>query len=361
GGNNTGNNTGGNNSGGNNFWGNNTGNNTGGNNTGNVSEPCSNPSILTFNNTSSAYAINQSIAFTLSIECGAGDEPFVIQVSDPMWYDASWMHRGNDTDFVVDWGTPGICDYCWTYVHNGESFDFWNNAPYELTLTLVGPLLEVQGNYSFNAVLTFSNNQSLSETWNFTVYEDNDSDGISDATDNCPMVANANQMDNDGDGLGDACDLDIDGDGVDNQNDALPFNGNETIDTDNDGLGDNADTDDDGDGMADSNDAFPLNPTEQSDLDGDGVGDNLDADDDGDGISDANDNCPLIANADQADLDGDGVGTACDGMELTVSENGTIEENGNAIPSIGMVGTVVVISAGFFIAIRREDEEEYEE
>jgi hypothetical protein len=43
------------------------------------------------------------------------------------------------------------------------------------------------------------------------------------------------------------------------------------------------------------------------------------------------------------------------------TDNGTIEENGNAIPSIGMVGTVVAISAGFFIAIRREDEEEYEE
>ena len=69
------------------------------------------------------------------------------------------------------------------------------------------------------------------------------------------------------------------------------------------------------------------------------------------------DNCPLIANADQADLDGDGVGTACDGIELSVDENGTIEENGNVIPSIGMVGTVVAISAGFFIAIRREDEE----
>jgi flagellar motor component MotA len=39
------------------------------------------------------------------------------------------------------------------------------------------------------------------------------------------------------------------------------------------------------------------------------------------------------------------------------TDNGTIEENGNVIPSIGMVGTVVAISAGFFIAIRREDEE----
>ena len=107
---------------------------------------------------------------------------------------------------------------------------------------------------------------------------------------------------------------------------------------------------------------FNANATEEDntcdyDLDDDGVGDNLDADDDADGISDTNDNCPLIANADQADLDGDGVGTACDGIELSVDENGTISGDGNVIPSIGMVGTVVAISAGFFIAIRREDEE----
>ena len=75
-------------------------------------------------------------------------------------------------------------------------------------------------------------------------------------------------------------------------------------------------------------DAFPTDPTEQSDLDGDGVGDNIDADDDGDGITDVTDNCPLIANADQADLDGDGVGTACDGIELSVDENGTISGDG---------------------------------
>ncbi len=200
-------------------------------------------------------------------------------------------------------------------------------------------------------------NTGGNNTNNNSAFADNDSDGISDEIDNCPMVANANQTDSDGDGLGDACDSDLDGDGVDNQNDALPNNGNETIDTDNDGLGDNTDDDDDGDGMDDSNDAFPNDPTEQSDLDGDGVGDNLDADDDGDGITDLTDNCPLIANADQADLDGDGVGTACDGMELGIDENGTITDGGDPIPSIGMIGTAVAISAGFFIAIRREDEE----
>ena len=40
------------------------------------------------------------------------------------------------------------------------------------------------------------------------------------------------------------------------------------------------------------------------------------------------------------------------------TDNGTIEEEQVPIPSIGMVGTAVAISAGFFIAIRREDEEQ---
>ncbi|MGR0482967.1 MAG: choice-of-anchor Q domain-containing protein [Candidatus Electronema sp. V4] len=36
--------------------------------------------------------------------------------------------------------------------------------------------------------------------------DDTDGDGIADASDNCPLVANADQTDSDGDGTGDACD-----------------------------------------------------------------------------------------------------------------------------------------------------------
>jgi len=79
--------------------------------------------------------------------------------------------------------------------------------------------------------------------------------------------------------------VDSDSDGVDDSQDAFPFDGNETIDTDNDGRGDNADafpndptetTDSDDDGTGDNADAFPHDPTEITDSDDDGVGDNTD-------------------------------------------------------------------------------------
>ena len=74
----------------------------------------------------------------------------------------------------------------------------------------------------------------------------------------------------DGDGLADAVDLDDDGDGVPDTNDAFPLISLGTnFDTDMDGrpdecpsdcqsLGMTADTDDDGDGMFDYEDPFPL-------------------------------------------------------------------------------------------------------
>ena len=43
---------------------------------------------------------------------------------------------------------------------------------------------------------------------------DSDSDGISDSADNCPLVANTDQLNADGDGAGNACDDDDDGDGI---------------------------------------------------------------------------------------------------------------------------------------------------
>lgn len=107
---------------------------------------------------------------------------------------------------------------------------------------------------------------------------DIDGDGILNAADNCPVVANPDQADLDGDQVGDLCDGDVDNDGRINAADNCPE---------------------------------AANPG-QADLDSDGTGDACDADRDGDAIDNAVDNCPKAANPDQADGDANGTGDACD-------------------------------------------------
>jgi uncharacterized repeat protein (TIGR01451 family) len=150
---------------------------------------------------------------------------------------------------------------------------------------------------------------------------DQDGDGIADAADNCPLVANANQADVDGDGIGDLCDPDNDNDGVPNLQDNCPLTRNpDQLDTDGDGLGNACDNDDDNDGVLDAADNCPLsvNP-DQADLDGDRIGNVCDPDDDNDGIEDAVDNCPIVSNPNQLDSDSDSLGDVCDATPLPVA------------------------------------------
>ena len=78
-------------------------------------------------------------------------------------------------------------------------------------------------------------------------------------------------------------DTDTDGDGVNNAEDAFPYDPNEN--NDNDGTGDNADIDDDGDGVLDGDDAFPTNGGEWMDTDAEMLV-KTDSDDDNDGVAD---------------------------------------------------------------------------
>jgi hypothetical protein len=158
---------------------------------------------------------------------------------------------------------------------------------------------------------------------------DDDNDGVLDTSDNCPFLVNSDQTDYDLDTIGDLCDDDDDNDGILDQIDNCPFLANaDQSDADEDGLGDICDADPDGDGILEDDNCPYIPNYDQTNSDDDLLGDACDPDDDNDGLADENDNCSVTANSDQADLDDDNIGDACDN---DIDGDGVLNESDNCI------------------------------
>jgi N-acetylneuraminic acid mutarotase len=176
-------------------------------------------------------------------------------------------------------------------------------------------------------------------------FPDSDADGLSDACDNCPLLANAGQADQDGDGIGDACDAcpatpdaDVDHDGAttctdcdDSNADVYPGAPARCDGINNDcnnpswpSVVGTPDADADGDTWlvceGDCNDSVTAAHPGAIEI-CDGIDDDCDAlidedelgvDTDGDNVRNACDNCRTVHNPSQSDGDGDRVGNACD-------------------------------------------------
>ena len=216
---------------------------------------------------------------------------------------------------------------------------------------------------SFNDDLTISASAtSVGEAWTAKVTPH---DGTQFGTTvDSPDTANIVDIDTDGDGTLDGNDAfpndpaeteDSDGDGMGDNADAFPNDPNETVDSDLDGVGDNSDVfpndpaetvDSDGDGVGDNADFFPNDSTETVDTDGDFVGDNSDAfpndanetmDSDGDNVGDNADEFPNDA-SETMDSDGDNVGDNSDAFpnddtETMDSDEDTVGDNADMFPN----------------------------
>ena len=137
---------------------------------------------------------------------------------------------------------------------------------------------------------------------------DTDGDGIPDGRDNCPQVANPDQIDRDGDHWGDACDGDRDGDGIANEKDDCP----------------------------------DVYDPQQADQDRDHLGDVCDPDLDGDSVANEYDNCPLVANKNQKDGNDDGIGDAC----TAVCGNKKVEAGEDCEPKVSPTQSCAAVGMG---------------
>ena len=179
-----------------------------------------------------------------------------------------------------------------------------------------------EGIPSLNQMVFTTDNWNIDQTLNITGQDDQDIDGnvaynllVSSVS---SPDANYNSLTGISLGfLNVDNEIDTDGDGFFDYQDAFPTDPLEWFDTDSDAIGNNADLDDDGDGFSDVTEitcgSNSLDATDiPIDSDDDGVLDCQDEDDDNDGIMDSIDNCQFTPNIDQIDTDGDGQGDVCD-------------------------------------------------
>ncbi|MBN2368119.1 thrombospondin type 3 repeat-containing protein [Candidatus Woesearchaeota archaeon] len=110
-------------------------------------------------------------------------------------------------------------------------------------------------------------------------WQDSDKDGWAEICDNCPEIANHDQLDLNLNGIGDACEEDIDGDGIPNTGYDIACGPSETE-------------------ACIDNCPYDSNPGQQ--------------DSDEDFVGDVCDNCPDKNNTGQEDWDKDSIGDACD-------------------------------------------------
>ncbi|MFP2996994.1 thrombospondin type 3 repeat-containing protein [Spongiivirga sp. MCCC 1A20706] len=182
--------------------------------------------------------------------------------SQPNWYNSDRTNASS--------GTADDCQNCpgaqWTGTETALA-----NYQYDFTANATAGETDLRGESNVIFRFVFQSDPGVTEEGvmidDFVILgeqddDDDDNDGILDVDDNCPLNANANQLDTDGDGIGDVCDTDDDNDGILDVDDNCPLIANaDQADEDGDGIGNPCDDDADNDGVPNADDLCPDTPT----------------------------------------------------------------------------------------------------
>ena len=243
---------------------------------------------------------------TQLIRLNLGDDVEEAHMRNRQWVSA-WVYEKGLKNNVIDETLVNVDSISSGNIFDGTAFELVNETEGNYRLTPSFPLVDqglVDPVVEYGDKDLAGNTRIIGTSIDIGPYEydpdapiDSDGDGVPDTADNCPTVANAEQVDFDSDGKGDVCDSDDDNDGTSDDDDAFPFDASEFLDTDSDGIGNNADIDDDGDGQVDESDPQPT------------IANNFVIDSDNDGVIDSVDaypNDPTKQYLGSGDLDGDG-------------------------------------------------------
>jgi len=294
--------------------------------------------------------------FYQDLNCNSIDvaDDFIIDVSDPECQNNVDPDTGlpyDNNDYYFDYYSH-ICEYNILALNLDQDGDLLGGGPIQIFEDGAMFPSEIVNLTCDNCPNDFNPDQADQDIDPMT----GEPDGIGDLCDNCPLVANAMQLNFDSDCHGNDCDncvytpntdqSDVDGDGVGDACDNCVDVPNDQADCDLDGVGDACDNcviftvcesppdidprspnpdqyNADGDAWGDTCDnCIDVFQTNQDDSDQDGFGNACDtcpelptqdlSDIDDDGFGDQCDNCPGVVNFDQNDADLDGHGDACD-------------------------------------------------
>ena len=159
------------------------------------------------------------------------------------WFFAQWVYGPGRPSYQWGWTTADLGDgiyRTWLRVDQTQSGPGIFTMPIRITVTTAsGTEVRTVWNDADDQDFTLDTTEPPTgvafddENWilkgsvNEIVLADADDDGVPDRNDNCPWTGNGSQADLDDDALGDACDLDDDGDLLDDGADCAPLDGSQ--------------------------------------------------------------------------------------------------------------------------------------